>query len=53
MTAIANWNVRATMDIAAMAASPKGPATWFKEIIATLARACRLKEGSPPLKISL
>ena len=41
-----------TIDMAAIAESPNGPAAKFKITVATLARPWRQKEGSPACRIS-
>ena len=41
-----------TMDMAAMAASPKGFAATLRATAAALARPCRQRDGSPAWRIS-
>ena len=43
--------IRETMLMAAMAASPYSRAATLRRTVATLARACRQKEGRPPARM--
>ena len=48
-----NIEIRVTMDIPAIAASPYAPAATFSKMVATLASPCRVSDGVPPPIISL